>query len=501
MGLFVRGGRSTFVLFPIVAIVLARCVGDDSTIPDGGGDATTDNNTADVTPDQTVNDASSDADADAAPPCLSSDAGGTLDQTFNTGVKNLGAFAPNAATIDSSGNIYVAGIQASGCPQASSAAVYRFDSTGALDSTYGVGDAGGGGHVCIHYDAVDAAYAIAIDSQGKLVVGGLSYDGGTFEHATVTRLNADGSFDTSFHTNGMLDLDPKANATHIGIGAVQGLAFLSSAFNNKIIVTGSPEATQVGVGKTNTGFVIRLTEDGQFDSAFASAGVFKDTTVDGFYGVHVDANATVTTIGSSLPVPKAIVVRQLDVSGAPVASFGDAGVFTTPLGGNFGDDGRDILFLGNRIFAGASVDFLNGLSGQFGKVGIVALTSNGTLDTTWGGDDAGTPPGEFVSVPAGAWNEYYQITSLAPECDGKLLTGGTRLDFDAGDASDMQNLEVRRLTTDGVVDPTFGDGGHAVFSLTGDEIAVAVAQDPTTSRIVIVGRDHLGNTVLARFLP
>jgi len=496
----------------ILAVPLAttttECGGSGSTDDGGGPDSTTNDSSV---PDTGGGDVSQpqdggSSDGDAAP-CIVSDAGGTLDQTFNTGSKSLGSFAANGATIDSSGRIYVVGIQASGCPDANAAAVYRFDVTGAIDSTYGAADGGGGGHACIHYDAVDAAYVAGVDSNGKLVVGGLSYDGQSdhFIHATVTRLNSDGTLDTSFHTTGQLDLDPKSNATHIGIGAVQGIAFLGSNFADKIVVTGSPEAVQVGVGTPNTGFVVRLTSDGQFDTAFATNGVFKDTGVDGFYGVRADASGTVTTVGSSLfsaadgGIPKAIVVRQLDVSGAPVTSFGTGGVYTMPLGGNFGDDGRDLAFFGSRIYAAASVDFLNGLSGQFGRVGVVALTSAGALDTTWAGE-AGAP-GTFLSNPDFAMNEYYQITSLATQCDGKLLTGATFLDLDGGDASSMQDIGVRRLTADGQLDPTFGNGGHARLAQVGNEVAVAVVQDPTTSKIVVVGRDQGGNTVLARFLP
>jgi uncharacterized delta-60 repeat protein len=474
----------------LAAVALARCVGgDDSTNKDAAPDSTTPDGSVDTGIDVNKTDAS---DAEAGNPCLTSDAGGTLDQSFNTGVKNLGNFAPNAAAVDSAGLIYVGGIQGSGCAQANSGAVYRFTETGSLDTTYNAN--GTAGHVCIHYDVVDAVYALAIDRTGRLVVGGLSYDGASFEHATMTRLKADGTLDTSFNTTGKLDLDPKANSTHIGIGAVQGLGFLPQSFNDKIVVTGSPEATQVGVGKTNTGFVMRLGDDGAIDSAFATSGVFKDTTVDGFYRVYVDGSGIITTVGSSLVVPKAIVVRQLDLTGKPVASFGDAGVFTTPLGGNFGDDGREIVVTGSRILAGASVDFIN--NGGLGRVGVVALTSAGVLDTTWGGNDAGVPPGIAISNPDLGWHEYYQITALAAECDGKLLTGATHLDVDAA-----QDLEVRRLTANGALDPTFGNNGHAIFPLAGNEIAVAVAQDPTTSRIVIVGRDGGGNTVLARFMP
>lgn len=486
------------------SLVVVRCVGsDDSVVPDGGPDGTVDANQPDTTPPSDAQ-----AEAETGPPCISTDAGGALDQTFNTGSKNLGAFGANAATIDSQGRIYVVGTKPTGCTNANAAAVYRFTNDGSLDNTYGAADGGGTGVVCIHYDAVDSAYAAAIDSSGRLVVGGLGYDGATYVHATVTRLNPDGTFDSAFHSNGKLDLDPKGDAGRNGFSAIQGIGF----FGKKIVVTGSTDAVQTCMscsGGNFTGYIARLTEDGQFDTGFNGSGIYKDTTVDGYYNLYVDGAGTITTVGSSLfkaavdggaATPKAFFVRRLDVSGQPVASFANGGTFSMPLDQNFGDDGRDIIAIGNRLLVAGSVDFLNGQSGQFGKIGVVALGStSGALDTTWGGNDAGVPPGVFVSNPIFTMNEYYQITTLAAECDGKLLTGGTYLDPEAG--ANNQDLGVRRLTANGALDTTFGNGGLAHFTQNGNELAVAVVQDPTTSRIVVVGRDGTGNTVLARFLP
>src|SRR5687768_8077944 len=67
---------------------------------------------------------------------------------------------------------------------------------GSLDPTFGTG-----GKVMTDFGSTDEGLAVALQSDGKIVVVGKSYDGSNFDFA-LARYNSDGSLDTTFGTNG-----------------------------------------------------------------------------------------------------------------------------------------------------------------------------------------------------------------------------------------------------------------------------------------------------------
>lgn len=451
---------------------------DSSANHDG---TTTDGTTADSPSDGGTTDAS-----DSAVSCLPLDGGapGTLDVSFATGVKMLGSFSPNAAAVDAQGRIYVAGTSAD-CGFAAAAVVHRFNVDGTHDTTFG--NAANG--VCIHYDNVDSAYAIAVDNNGSVVVGGLAY--GTRLHATVTRLTTSGALDVTFNGGGKVDLDPSSTNPN-GFAAVQGIAIGP----NKIVLTGSTEAIRPGVGTRHTGYIIRLNRDGSVDQAFA-AGLYKDTSVVGYYGVGIEPNGNVVAVGATNSTPRQLVVRRLTVLGAPDNTFGDAGAYlaSAPIadGGTGPTEARALMLSGARYLVGGPM--AAGGSGDYasGPAGVMAVTNGGTLDIAWSAN------GVRKVLPL-FFNIGYQLTAFAPECDGKILFGA-RYDDPTADASVNQDLGLCRFTANGALDTTFGTNGIAHFAQAGNEITVAVAQDPSSGKIVVVGANQAGNPVLARFNP
>ena len=482
----VRRRRLLVLLLAAPAALMMRCVGDDSTTTDGGKDVAVDNTTSDGGGD-VITDANTGDGSDGFTCNLGDAAPGSLDFSFSAGPKALGSFSPNAAAVDSQGRIYVAGTSAD-CGFAASAVVHRFNADGSHDGTFGGADAAATG-VCIHYDNIDTAYAVAVDSSGAIVVGGLSY--GTRIHATVTRLTSAGAFDTTFNTTGKVDLNP-TTSSDTGFAAVQGVAF----FANKIVVTGSTEAIRPGVSTRHTGFVARLNNDGSSDTSFAN-GLYKDTTVVGYYGVVVSGTGVVTTVGATVGAPRQLVVRRLDVGGVADGTFGDAGALVTLVptgdGGTGPTEGRALMLSGTHYVIGLPLPELNGGDYATGPSGVLAVTTSGAIDTTFG-TQGGT------TIKPLNFNIGYQLTAFAPECDGKILFGSRFDDPDAASNAN-QDIGISRLLPTGAIDTGFGSSGVAHFIQTGNEIAVAVAQDPSTGRIVVVGANQTGQPVLARFNP
>ena len=492
--------RAGFLGVSLVSVALARCVGgDDSTTKDSGPDSTT---------FEAGNDTAVDAPSDAGDGgdgfvCnVGGDGGSSIDQTYANGSKtNLGDFGPNGAAIDSKGRLYVVGAQTNTCNGTNLAGqVYRFGNDGNLDTTFGAGDAGASSSgVCVHYDIGDSSWSIAIDEPGdRVYVGGFAFNGGaptSHFHATITALHQDGSFDTTFNATGKLDLNPVLDAGNSSFAVVDGV----SLWQNKIILTGSTDQIQ-GTPQhgRNTGFITRLNHDGSTDNF----GLVADSDVFGYYGTTVDTNGVITAVGTvkgnsdAGNTIQAFVVRQWGANGQHT-NFGTGG--TSVFQWKAVTEARDIVSMNGKFFAAGGLNFALDQPGPGGRVAIVAFNQNGGIDTTWSTADGGIEAGAGTFFTNGniVYDPTWQIRALAPECDGKLLFGA-RLDLppEAGvDASNYQELVLRRLNADGTLDPTLG----AHFPASINQVPVAVAQDPVTGKIIMVGRDGNSRAVLVRF--
>lgn len=131
---------------------------------------------------------------------------GQQDNTFGTGGEVV---TPNgrgrAVAVQTNGQIVVAG------QQANDAAVYRYSSTGALDPTFDTD-----GIVSFNIAGVDIANDVAIDSSGRIIVGGTSNVGTVGARAYIARLSNSGSLDNAFGTGGIGTTD--------GVSVEDGLA-------------------------------------------------------------------------------------------------------------------------------------------------------------------------------------------------------------------------------------------------------------------------------------
>ncbi|MFN9971942.1 MAG: hypothetical protein ACK58T_18835, partial [Phycisphaerae bacterium] len=173
----------------------------------------------------------------------------------------------NEVAVQADGKIVVAGLYYNG--STSVIVVLRHNVDGSLDSSFG-----SGGIVTTSIgSANDGGYSLAIQSDGKLVVGGTynSINSGDF---AIVRYNLNGSLDTSFGTNGTA-------ITPIGSGNDQGRSVRIQA-DGKIVLG----------GWTNTGFydhyaLVRYNTDGTLDTLFGTSG--KVTTNVGDSGGRADS--------------------------------------------------------------------------------------------------------------------------------------------------------------------------------------------------------------------
>ncbi|MEO8042172.1 MAG: delta-60 repeat domain-containing protein, partial [Acidobacteriota bacterium] len=151
---------------------------------------------------------------------------GSLDTSFGTGGKVVTPFGSNSlgaydVAVQSDGKIVAAG---SGGDYPNNFALARYNTEGALDSSFG-----SGGKVSTSIGNFSEAYAAALQSDGKIVAAGFGYDGSN-SGVALAKYYIDGSLDTSFGTGG------KVVTPFPGGGAAYDVAIQS---DGKIVSLGS----------------------------------------------------------------------------------------------------------------------------------------------------------------------------------------------------------------------------------------------------------------------
>jgi len=254
-----------------------------------------------------------------------------------------------------------------------------------------------------------AINSIAVQNDGRIVVGGNFTTWGGASVGRVVRLEATGARDTAFTT---------ANGTGAG-GVINGVALQS---DGKIILTGNI-ATWNG---SAAGLIVRLTTTGARDTAFDTslgsgfAGPSAETI-----GVRVDSSDRILVAGSftTLSGRTANRIARLLSTGAPDLAFNrntglasDNTLWTAapnPVTGK-------ILVLGN-------VTTWNGLPAR----NILRLNADGTRDTAFNGTELGTParPGTKGIVFTGAGNQGLNIPTYSPADGNRNYTVGAWVKF------------------------------------------------------------------------
>ena len=246
---------------------------------------------------------------------------GTLDTSFgNSGGKkitnsnNNGDHARSVA-IQSDGKIVLAG--AGDNTGNDDFALYRYNTDGSLDSSFGTGGkvftAVGSGN--------DFAESVAIQSDGKIVVAGYSYNGSNDDFALV-RYNTDGSLDTSFDSDGKVTTDVGSGSDVANSVAIQS--------DGKIVAAG------YSFGNSGDFALVRYNTDGSLDTSFDSDG--KVTTEVGSGGdvawsVAIQSDGKIVAAGYSYNGSNDdFALVRYNTDGSLDTSFDSDGKVTTDVG-------------------------------------------------------------------------------------------------------------------------------------------------------------------------
>ncbi len=337
-------------------------------------------------------------------------ANGTLDTSFGAGGKVRTAFGggedrANAMTIQSDGKIVVAGYANIAGGNGRDFAVARYNANGALDTSFS-----GDGKVTTHiHDGNDKANAVAIDSNGKIVVAGSSLN-----IISVVRYNADGTLDTGFSSDGKL-------TTQIGGSTSVDLAnAVAVQSDNKIVVAGISNSDPA---------LVRYNNDGSLDTTFGSGGkvttsrsTFSTSTqrVE-FNSIVIQSDGKIVAAGDEFAgSDQDFALARYHANGTLDTSFGSGGTVVTDFG-NTEDFAHSVALQANGkiLVAGFSgVDSTDPyLLLERSNFALARYTSAGLLDGRFGS-------GGKVITDFGH-NDYGR--AMAIQADGNIVVAGYTL--------------------------------------------------------------------------
>ncbi|PYE51073.1 hypothetical protein [Deinococcus yavapaiensis] len=363
---------------------------------------------------------------------------GSLDTTFGASGSRSIDFGgkddyATAMTVQPDGRVLVAGHTPGATGEGQNFAVARLDREGNLDTTFGAG-----GKTQVNFGSGnDQAYAVALQSDGKILVAGFASAGSARDFA-VARLEPDGRLDTSFGQGGKVT---------VAVSTAEDRAYAVLVQSDGRIVVGGTSDSRSASGLDFA--LVRLLASGQLDTSFGQGG--KVTTAV--------ANGSVTDAVYALAEQGGGIVAVGGEADFMIARYTSAGALDTA----FSSDGKITGLFGSNIGRARDVEVVtvNGeerlvlVGNAANNTAAARLKTDGTLDAAFG--DPGTSGRKVLAVSPNDWDE---ATAVAVQADGKLVLGGW-----ANDATTTANLCVLRLLPNGQVDSSFGAAGFTIVPL------------------------------------
>ncbi|RYE54573.1 MAG: hypothetical protein EOP48_12030, partial [Sphingobacteriales bacterium] len=299
-------------------------------------------------------------------------------------------------------------------------------------------------------------FAIVLQSDGKIIVGGTVYKNNNADFV-LARLNSNGTLDDTFGANGKVFTD-------FGSQFSEEVHDLILQTDGKIVAVGQ------GGGFDSKLTMARYLSNGSLDNSFGSAGKVFTQIMAGFscsatsIAQQADGKLVVGASLSGIDNSEALVFRY-QANGALDITFNGSGyIFYTPYqlttvtSVKVQNDGK--------IVAGGSYYSPNGAtSGMF----LFRLTAAGIFDNEFGTTGKLLLPNTTIS-------------SIGLQTDGKIVTAGSR----------FNDFALGRFTQTGFLDNTFGNAGFKIIDLnsTSEDIAFALEILPDGKFIVAGSSDN-----------
>jgi uncharacterized delta-60 repeat protein len=261
-------------------------------------------------------------------------------------------------------------------------ALIRLNTNGTLDGTFGTG-----GKVLVQ--SIGGSYetlfgnCIEIQRNDKIVVAGFTLaSDGSDEYLFAARFNENGSFDTSFATNGVFKYGG------VGISNLTLARNLVIQPDDKIIVVGGGDVSgSTGIGATQ--LLLRLNYDGALDSTFGTGGVLQLDSMNGLLirsvasaklqGNKILAWSDNKNAGEPVHIVRYTEIGNIDTTYGPFGTGGFRWILPNRTLYTNLADGMIMTSDGSLIIAGT-----NSFGGSDTKCFIMKVTPDGFFDPTFG---------------------------------------------------------------------------------------------------------------------
>ena len=418
---------------------------------------------------------------------------GSLDTSFGEGGKvitDTGVTSEGkAVAVQSDGKIVVAA-NAGNHPDRMTA-VLRYTADGILDTTFG-------NNGIFFSSVMRVAKDISILNDDKILVGGIS-NVPNLGRTQVLKLDANGSLDTTFGTNGI------TSSTYSGGSDTDKMVIQS---DGKIVVSGNNLFNQ------SKWLVHRFNTDGSPDLTFGTNGIREISVSGSMYpgglGLQPDGKIVMSGFKSGPGFDTQLMLARLNADGSNDTTFGGGGYTLRDLSPDYDRSNNLVIQSDGKIvvagqYAGtqamlASFDSAGAVDTGFGTNGLLplppafatsALAVQGANLIVTGSDYTDIFLARISSTGAILLyrNETFvvgkndQARDVAIQPDGKIVAAG--VSENAGGAG---VISVARLLSDGSLDAAFGIGGRVTLS-DGTRYSEAYAVDiQPDGKILVAGR-------------
>ncbi|WP_437765577.1 delta-60 repeat domain-containing protein [Sorangium sp. So ce281] len=347
--------------------------------------------------------------------------------------------------------------------------------TGGSDTGEEPWSTGFAGVVALDEATDDRFWAVAFDAESRAYAAGHVAVAGD-AYMAVARFKTDGSFDTTFGTNGVARVNVVAGKT---TETARGIVLQS---DGKIVLAGQVEHDPSATPSDADLAVVRFNTDGTLDTTFGTGGIAihdlgagEGNTGDLLWGADRDASDRLVLFASRKAAARADrdrAIVRLTANGALDTTFATEGVHTLDVDGlNLGDNPRNgFVQADGKIFSSGYTSV-----GGRNQIVLLRLNQDGTPDTTFSSDGVV----RLAPFPVGMAEAY----GAARQSDGKYVTTG----YGRSEESGAVDLVSFRVTATGGFDPSWGVGGGVLLDVAGDNDRGRNLLALPGDRVVMVG--------------
>ena len=391
-----------------------------------------------------------------------------------------------ATKVQSDGKIVIAGLSKDNTSNEDTFVLGRFNTNGTLDNTFG----SNGGTVRTLIGSTSYAYALAIQSDGKIIAAGTAL---TITYNTafaLARYNTDGTLDNSFGANGIVVTENVTGSD----GTDNEIYAIALQTDGKIVVAGYSWLSTGTQGYA----LARYNTDGTLDTSFGTDGtVTDDSGLDSEAWSLVIQSDGKIVLGGDMD-SKSMLARYNENGTLDATGFGTDGVVNTTLvsGEDYSIHKSIAIQPDGKIVAASTVIYNSYMNSEFA---VTRYNTDGSLDIS----SFANPTGINAFTISGGDGTTDDPNAMCLQDNGKIIVVGSTKTIDG------YGFAIARLNTDGSLDNTFGTNGSTFSYIaggnnSGSAYGVALQSD---GKIVAAGYTQTDDVnlniqpALARWIP